>query len=490
MSSDIVVVELPVLPADVLVAVMQFLPVKDVLACRLVCKELADLALCGDVWRHRQLAGDHSRASAVLRLAPRLDEVFVHRRTLLAMTTTKCAVSKLTLLADLSWFYCSARHDARFPLYAEAVRNQEALGRLRQLTLRSDMRLMNQKKIKADVLVSALATCSGLKKLTIDTVELQTDKPVTAGPIRPSLEFFRCRATDDNSVSFVNTMLAGHGATLEEVDIISSGPLWFKKPVDWADASPAHLLAAMPNLRTLRCDMTMPGLEAVAACTTLRALWLGACESEWGDGVAAIEGASELLRRADQLREVGLDRRCEAFSLSPDVGRTLLEALASSGKSQVERLSLVAFLDVRPLLSALPSLPALRTLAVVNTDFLEELMEFPPEGIPCIHSWIHSDEVKAALLSNPSLHILLQGRYDCDQEDCESCQRYCHQEIKLLRHVGTGVQICLFSHEIGKCPSSKRHSEWLSWVIEITHDSLCDPEDNDVAIIQGGIGGL
>ncbi|XP_052132004.1 uncharacterized protein LOC127751859 [Frankliniella occidentalis] len=286
-------VTLEQLPDDVIVMVLQYVPVEDVLDCRLVCKRLCGLALHRDVWRHRSLEDDDEYAGAVLHLAPCLDTLKVTGRVpTLAVTTTRCAVASLELIAGPD-------ESINVAEYALAVRNQELLGRLRKLELNICL------ESAADVLVRTVAMCSNLESLEIYEDFPDVTHPVVHGPPRPSLTNFRC-VVDENSASFVNTILAVHAATLEHVNLGSG--------FDNEETTPANLLASMPRLCSLRCNKMVPGLNVVADCKTLRDVSFYA---NWEPD--NIDVLSEFLRQATQLRRVHLD--CDGGDDFPPRGR-------------------------------------------------------------------------------------------------------------------------------------------------------------------------
>ncbi|XP_052119615.1 uncharacterized protein LOC127748784 isoform X2 [Frankliniella occidentalis] len=121
------------LPDDVLLEVMRCLTVKDLFACRLVCKALGALALHPDVWRYRSFNADEDDNDnqlwqPVLRLAPCLGALYATLPPpvwgcLLVCTMTRCAVQKLSLTV----YEGGCMHTAAM------IRNQEGLGRLRLL---------------------------------------------------------------------------------------------------------------------------------------------------------------------------------------------------------------------------------------------------------------------------------------------------------------------------------------------------------------------
>ncbi|XP_026277394.1 uncharacterized protein LOC113205841 isoform X2 [Frankliniella occidentalis] len=398
------------LPDDVLVAVMQFLDVEDLLACRLVCKRFSSLVLHRDVWRHRSLDDDDwrrsSRVGAVLRLAPCLDKLVVSARSL-AVTTTRCAVATLKLLTASLRGRLDVESDTLALAFALALRNQESLGRLRRLQLE----LPTFRSAPAiDALLGTVALCSGLKSLEVLTNLPKLIYPVQHGPPMPSLTHFRC-SVDKNSASFVHTILAGHAATLEEVNLVIDAGLGVVET-----SRTAELLGTMPRIRSLRC---------------------------------------------------------QDFTATTEFCKMLVEALTSCGRSHLERLALLEVEAVRPLLRALPLLPALRQLdldAKPNDELLKSITTASAltllevalhEGGQCPHAWIHRDAVKTTLAANPSLHIQLWCNSDdkCVPQDCETCVVGCHQEVQWdeVRRIG------LYSHDPDMCPSPEDHTDDTDW---------------------------
>ncbi|XP_026273182.1 uncharacterized protein LOC113202944 [Frankliniella occidentalis] len=442
------VLTLEQLPEDVLLMVMGFVSVEDVLACRLVCKALCGLALHPDVWRHRSLKDDEPHALAVLHLAPCLDELAVSGLVpTLAVTTTRCAAASLYLLSEPGVAFSIAE-------YALAVRNQESLGRLRRLELRCSI---DKNTTPNDVLMRTVASCSGLEWIEIGgDIPDSICHPVVHGPPRPSLKYFHCPVTSANAATFVNTILAGHAATLETVNIESSSHLDLTATAD--------LLAAMPRLRSLRCDAWSVGLEAVAACKTLIDVSISMSKD-----LDELGRVARFVRRAKQLRWFYVEYFDFEGGLPAEYCTMLVDALAP-GRSQLEQLSLDGFKDVRPLLRALPMLPALRHLDLCADPDDELLRSITPVtapalrlleiGIPlgqCPHAWMHGDAVKATLAENPSLHIQLWCRplsFKCDPQDCRTCVIGCHREVKW----GEVGKIGLYSHDPDMCPSPRDHT--------------------------------
>ncbi|XP_052128557.1 uncharacterized protein LOC127750576 [Frankliniella occidentalis] len=451
-------VTLEQLPDDMIAKVMQHVAVRDVLACRRVSKRFCSVALHWDIWRHRTLSDDEPCAGAVLRLAPCLKTLIVTGRVpTLAATTTGCAVAKLVLR---SWSDQPVAFNAAE--YALAVRNQESLGRLRILALV----LRYPEKTEADVLYRTVAACSGLESLSV-VIEppLQTTQPIVRGPPSSSLTYFRCDVTE-NSASFVNTILAGHAATLETVEIPNS---------KLRRGTTAELIAAMPRLRRLQCDNRLVGLQAVGECKALRELHIHLHRDVGG----ASDRAAHVLLRVKQLQRVHLESY--ATNIAEEQSTVLadaLKALASSGQSRVDRLALEVLGDIQPLLRSLPSLPALRHLSVdvdPNDRLLKSitpatapalrLLEIVAESGKCPHAWMHGAAVKAALKMNPLLHIqlwsspLAAGLENCHPQVCKKCVDAYPQGVN-----GHGVRkMGLYSHDPGACPSPEDHTDVTDW---------------------------
>ncbi|XP_052127236.1 uncharacterized protein LOC127750234 [Frankliniella occidentalis] len=454
MATSSVTMEL--LPDDVLVMVMQFLDVADVLACRLVCKRLCGLALHPDVWRHRSLSDDEPCASAVLRLAPCLNKLIVTGQvSTLAVTTTRCAVKKMILLATHT--KATDQMALMATEYAYAVYKQESLGRLRHLEL---CQMYHLHMPVTDVLLRTVASCSDLKSLVFNSELPVTSTRVVHGPSRSSLTYFHC-PFGESSASFLLTILAGHAATLEEISIGSD--------LDFEETGTADLLAAMPRLRFLKCEDSLRGFEVVAECKTLRRVHI----CLFGDH-DEFDGLPKFLRRAKQLRRVHLEN---IRPISAEYSTALFEALTSPGRSHLERLTLEGFEDVRPLFHAKTSLSHLRYLSV-RLEFIDDemLLSITPVTAPaletlelrcrekCRHALIHRDAVKATLAANTSLHIqIFYGtRSKCEPQDCTVCAGGCHPAVEWAKVFRIG----LFSHDPDKCPSLEAHTDdtECSWI--------------------------
>ncbi|XP_026279619.1 uncharacterized protein LOC127749912 [Frankliniella occidentalis] len=435
------------LPDDVLLEVMRYLTVEDLFACRLVCKRLGALALHPDVWRHRDLNayGDQLKwLCPVLRLAPCLTTLMMDLPTpgcLLACTMVKCAVREL---------YLGVVDEGGSMHAAALIRSQEALGRLRVLQI--SFPLGSDREQTA--LMGTVASTSGLEMLICDHCSpcpaSTIARLVQHGAVTTSsLRYFICSLFSQSDYGFAHFVLSLHAATLEKVDL----GLGSRLSDDYCPylSETASLLVGMPNLRKLECPV-LPGLESLVVCESLTTLTINVCALP---DRRALVGAAKLLRRAHQLREVMLYYRSffEDRSLL-DLGVDLIRALECSGRSQLEKLSLGAswefaappdkiFTLVTPLLATLPSLQALKHLAVdpapselllgitpQTTPALEGLELHPIDDtlLPCAHAWLHSDAVKKLFTNNSSLELFVPNlpKYCPDDELCEVCALGCH----------------------------------------------------------------
>ncbi|XP_052132408.1 uncharacterized protein LOC113203046 [Frankliniella occidentalis] len=450
-------VNMELLPDDVLITVLQFLDVEDVLACRLVCKRLCGLALDQYVWRHRSLADDHPRAGAVLLLAPCLKMLTVTGRVpTLAATTTGCAVESLELRSRDADPFSPAE-------YSLAVLKQEALGRLRRLKVAGMDRGVST---GPDVLARTIASCSGLESLEVLGWLPELSRPIVRGPSAPSLTRFHCLA-NERAASFVYSILASHAPTLEEVSTGTDFP--FQETVT------AKFLAKLPRLRSLRCENPIGGLEAVAASPTL-------CEVSfelYPEDLDQFNILQQFLHRAGHLRSVHLSNCAEGL-FTDVLFAEVVEALLAGPSRHLERLALQGFKEVRPLLLALPLLRSLHHLDLDAEPDEDVLKGITPATAPaltllelgqlpvgqCPHAWMHGPAVQAMLRQNPSLHILLRLNtfsIMCDPLDCGSCGLACHQEVRWGWEEERKVSIGIFSHGPAQCPAPDDHALAFDW---------------------------
>ncbi|XP_052130056.1 uncharacterized protein LOC113214181 isoform X2 [Frankliniella occidentalis] len=464
------------LPDDALVLVLQHLDVPSLLTCRVVSKRLGALALHRDSWRHRVVGGHVLVRSCVcpeLRLAPCVRVLRVSTNfnkpppcLQVALAWTRCAAAELRL--DVH----QGAGDAQAA--AALIYRQEALGRLRSIRL-----FMSFFSNAADLsLAAAAAMTPGVEKLEVSVLALG----VQTTPLRhdcvvltPSLRYFKCQL-NPKTAPYVNFVLAGHAATLETVELgcgldsmacVATGPL----------------LARLPKLSKLIC-WNIPGVEDVAACGSLRDLQLTVrTETEHRGAVA---GAAALLRRASQLLKI----KVTYSPGTPDVDVDVVRALGSSGRACVESLEIYNWTDdnhwhhfchLQELISAIPSLPALRHLRVgVNSvQQLDELaraitsttapaLRTVDLGLgkgACGHAWLHGDAFQSLMSMNPLLHFSLDSLplYCADDEFCQACGQGCHVIVKKPE----GFDFHLFWHDFDtNCPqehSVKSHQ--FQWVL-------------------------
>ncbi|XP_052130565.1 uncharacterized protein LOC127751295 [Frankliniella occidentalis] len=402
------------LPDDVILEVLQYLDVRDLLAFRRVCKRLGALVLAGRVWRHRELRLDGRPPNGslrvppasprergplhLLRVAPCLDHLHICAAagTLRALTTTKCAVASLTLENNHLSFNAQ--------VYAEVVGHQGALGRLRRVHL-----IFSRSADVCGVLLDALTTLPRLESLTcsMGCPSTRASTALVPRPSAPSLRKFSWPLTRGTE-PFVQAVLAGHSATLEDVELRLSYSGW----TSWTDDTVAPLLAALPKLHSLRLNYpNLPGLPAVAACRALRKLCVDSIMDKYSTVV-------ELLRRAKQLRDVRLQLDWSGL------GCEVLEALASPALERLE-LQSGGNTEAPPLLRALTTLPALRHLvlrigdyftssltAAAARDLLQGItpatapalrtLELKMGREPCPHAWVHEDAVRRSAFSSNS----------------------------------------------------------------------------------------
>lgn len=422
------------LPDDVLVAVMQYLGVQDLFACRLTCKRLAGLVLHRDVWRVKDISDSEGCVCPVLHLAPclrKLSVCFPKTRCRDAYTSTRCGVAELLI---------SFRKKSGAMHAAAVICRQEALGRLKVISVS-----LHQETANESVLLGTLASTSGLVALIVSSISLPTTAQAMMGITvsSPSLQGFAFDL-QRNSEHFVNFILAGHASTLESVALTCSAGVA-------GLTSTAPLLASLPNLRVLQ-SWHLIGMGAVAACEKLNELRIFV--SSRREDEPAVEGAADLLRRAKHLKKVQLSYFPPARS-AEDNGVALVSVLAAGrSRSHLESLcienSLLSsnehhFPQREALLHALPSLSALvrlKVLAVVDPD--ELLLAIRPNMVPalkdigvrlprekCAHAWIHGHTARAVLKVNPSIHVELDALTPvCSLQTCQACVLGCHEVMK------------------------------------------------------------
>ncbi|XP_052132187.1 uncharacterized protein LOC127751923, partial [Frankliniella occidentalis] len=393
------------LPDDALVEVMQYLDVPDLLSCRLVCKRLAALALHRDAWRHRQLACSDRWMCVALRLAPCLDKAELQlplSGRLMIATTTTCAVAELKLTMDCAVFGAMQA--------AVLTRHQASLGRLKRLSL---VFSEEDTSLCPTLLFWMVASTSGLESLEIPVFpfyfDLSTesrylpDRPVSS----PSLEIFRC-GFHRKSASFVHFILAEHADTLKDVSIPT-----LTSPSDPLTAS---LLANIPNLSRLMCPL-IPGLDALAERVKQSLCWVHLCVSSLMRPF--VPAAADFLRRAEDLWAVTL-----TIDEAGDVALQLVEAMVSSGESEVRVLSLRgshcrSLAALQQIVDKLTSMPYLRVLKLQGPR--------GPDSPRCVHALLHWVSLQKLMNENHRMRLFARDdlpRY-CQGAPCDSCKKTC-----------------------------------------------------------------
>ncbi|XP_052125899.1 uncharacterized protein LOC127749911 [Frankliniella occidentalis] len=435
------------MPDEVLARVMENLDVEQLFTCRLVCKRFRDFVRHPAVWRSR----DIDASSPVLGLAPLVQLMRCEVKHLESRpsqpppyATTGCAAEELEL--DV--------HEDACVLAALVVRNQEKLGRLRCVQVR-----YSPCDVGAPIMLETLLSTAGLEKLVVRQTLAPSSTPSTAdGPVlykkvtcAPSLVSFDCELFTRESEDFCKIILGGHAATLEEVNLCGDCDSFYyltlKSNISSSSAL-APLLAACPKLRSLKSPL-LPGMAAVAACSSLRAVHFPVSE----DMRHAVQDAADLLSRATQVREVTLDYVSWA---SPEVDVGLIRNMGPSVESltirDVRDCGLRQPLErqredrLKSLPRALPNLPTLRRLAVSVASWYDELDELllglSPDSAPalrtlvleeyynlashaCAHAWVHRDSVRKVLRANPTLRVSVPNLPKCcpEGEACSECDR-------------------------------------------------------------------
>ncbi|XP_052120986.1 uncharacterized protein LOC113205016 isoform X2 [Frankliniella occidentalis] len=466
------------LPDDVLLMMMEYFTATDLVTCRLVSKRWGSLAVHPSVWRHRTITTHccNHFVCLVLRLAPCVQELrftFPSRPGVcpLPYATTKCAAE--TLIVSVS-----GKGAAQAAL---AIRHQESLGRLKHVLLQTE-ELSDSDDVS--VVFEVLASMSGLQLLSVVTtpggVRFMPRAILHSSNPTASLRYFRCTLSAGME-EFCKFVFAGHATTLEKIEL-SPKNVSSELELDAVDqeymamVSLAPLLAGMPNLDHLKCPL-LPGLDALASCTSLKEL-LFVVGTSTSMHTAVLSVTTLLRRLTSQLSELTL-LYCSGTRGPTDVGLHLVEAL-TSGRPVLEALSIsnLAFKELEylpqleTLLTSLPLLPALRHLAVdVVPD--ELLRAITPNTAPalqsflvkdrhrCAHSWLHRDTLQSFLLRNPSLHVVVRFQSTkCEDSPCETCLLDCHHLLRSTTLAG------FFSHDADKCSSPEDHSSTKSilWI--------------------------
>ncbi|XP_034256309.1 F-box/LRR-repeat protein 12-like [Thrips palmi] len=425
--------ELLDLPDDALLAVLGFLPPRQLFACRVACRRLRDLCLHRYLWRHVSLDGGKAGVVlAALALAPCVKSIVCSGpRDVQAsrVKTTNCVVTRLKL------FVFGGSN--RMALAMEMIQRLYALGGLRELdvnirAIQSTAPLLQQVYYLRDLRKLSLSVNGHVEALAAKCNELET---------KPSLRELHYDALTGGR-AFLELLLRTHASTLQDVS------LYFCADED----IPASTLLKIPGLRSLRCFATT-SLHHLAVLPSLHTIRLiGLCAS----------GALQFLRDASHLRTVELDA-CDRHSLP---------ALGSSRSAPLIETLLVRNLVVRyrvfsekQLLSVLPEFPALKVVDLdgwPSDDFLRGVSPVSAPSLAtlavhcplqCAHALVHSPAVQSLLLRNPRLHLFvrefLENPCGKKKKSCSWCRKGCHGEL-----LGRKSPMSFSSHvKTAGCPS-------------------------------------
>ncbi|XP_034233166.1 uncharacterized protein LOC117640619 [Thrips palmi] len=423
------------LPDDALLAVLAFLPPRQLFDCRVLCRRLRDLCLHRDLWRRVRVAcplKHRGLCRSALRLAPCLRELDISGIDLedaaSEVSRTSCVVAKLELSVE-------ATHVMTFA--TAIVEKASALGGLKELVLSI---WVEEGVVDVNGLLGAMYKADRLRKLTIE------------GPCRvasingleksPSLTELTCLYRPPHD-ALVEHLLEAHAATLERVVF------------EWS-VLPVSALLMLPRLRSFGC---------------------GICEED-------VLGLPEFLRAASQLRSVSLAPSPYRFRIDADI----IPALAASPSARVlETLELHVPNEKtvfwRKVAAAVPQFTALRTLSLKFDPFdlphpepcfdlmralnpttvpsltTLEMLDLPtPTAAFCVHAWMHDPAVEELPRRNPRLHLRLRLIFlDYENCTCTWCNEKCHSDIR-WRFEGC-VAFAAHSRE-AYCPYPSECSSW------------------------------
>ncbi|XP_034233129.1 uncharacterized protein LOC117640616 [Thrips palmi] len=391
------------LPDDALLAVLAFLPPRQLFDCRVLCRRLRDLCLHPDLWRRIRVARAWKNlglSRSALRLAPCLRELDISGIDLEDAATevsrTSCVVAKLRIAVD-------ATHEVTFA--TAIVEKVSALGGLEELDL--PIRV-EEGVVDVNGLLGAMYKADRLRKLRIAGEGRVAS--ISGLEMSPFLTELTCERLPCDAL--VEHLLEAHAATLERVHFTMM-------------MLPVSALLMLPRLRSFEC---------------------GSCEEY-------VLWLPEFLREASQLRSVTL-APCRWF-IDPEA----IPALATSPSARVlESLKLhVAYEKADfwcQLAAAVPEFTALRTLSLkfdgfdlsqlepcfdlmraLNPTTAPSLTTLEMIGLPipsrrvCVHAWLHDPAVEELLKRNPRLHLRLRDFFWNPDCTCTWCKKKCHSDI-------------------------------------------------------------
>lgn len=409
--------ELLSLPEDDLLAVLSYLSAEELLHCRQVCRRLRDVCLHPSLWRSvRLLFKMKAVALRALRLAPCLRNIVLHPAdldALQAVYTSSCAIEGLSM---------NVAEPSDVPRAMGILQRVSSVGALRELDMNIHFDFTTSLEMIEPLLYLILCSLNDLKKLAFWSAPPTGFSRLVA--IKPSLTSLTYTSCNDNeSYTFLATLLKGHAATLTSVEL------------DVVQDIPVSLLKDIPNLKSLACP-PMDALSDLHSARFLETLDLAWPVDEFPPG------ALEFLGRAPQLRHVSIsfpqeNSAAPLLSLSESPSAVCVETLSLRGHWPDGCLEQVA--------AALHHFPSLRTLDVAtvatssliravdpaSTPRLTELKSLTPARV-CVHNWLHGP-VQDLLTRNPNLHLRvasIDGVVNAKECTCVWCDWGFHPELK------------------------------------------------------------
>ncbi|XP_034248629.1 uncharacterized protein LOC117649734 [Thrips palmi] len=412
--------ELLVLSDDSLLTVLSYLPPRELIGCRLLCRRLRDLCLHRDLWKKAVVRG-RGLVRAALALAPCVSALIVDSGLPLEVLasyvpSTTCVVAALHL---------GVGNQTEALFAALIVQKLSALGGLKMIALNIDHSFPPGDTLTP--LLQAAYNIDGLKELQIDN---NTEKALPAAwcerQVSPSMT--KLLYLGPSAGPFLELLLRTHAATLQDVSLYLT------------EGTPVSFLEKIPGLRHLVCH-PHEDLSRLSKLPELQTLDL----AESPDDEPFVAGALELLRQASHLRTVTF---CFTWvqPLAP------LSALVESPSARlVENLELCSarWADLDVVAAALPQFPSLRTLSldiVPSYDFLRAVsptsapslttLKVYPSRRLCLHAWLHDPANQDLLARNARLHLQpifpqsVSTVTISDKCECQWCRWGCHSSLR------------------------------------------------------------
>lgn len=378
------------LPDNVLLDVLAYLPARQLLSCRMVSRRLRDLCMHRALWKNAQVCG-RGLMRAALSLAPCLFHLSTAEVPLEVVASyvagTKCVVSALSLEV-------TNQADALFA--SLIVQKLAAVGGLEMLEL--EVSHTFSPELTLTPLVQVVYDIGGLRKLDIgNNSNVVLPAAWCDREVRPSITdlVYLSSCADP----FLELLLRTHAGTLRKVSLYLT------------EGTPVPSLARIPGLQSLICHPheDLPQLLEIPHLDTLELM-----ESPVDEPFNP--GALDLLRRASHLRTVTF-----SFTfLNPHAPLLALGGSPSARLLQSLELLRVLWLDLDLLAATLPQFPCLRTLSLDVFPSYGFFRAVSPTSAPslctltvcpssklCPHAWLHGPAVQDLLQRNRCLHLSL-----------------------------------------------------------------------------------